>query len=503
MAKKHDYEEFEQNERISPYAQDDAAYDEVDDEAYDDYDEQEDDEAYSAGGFFSTRIGKLAVGVIALLVIVVIVLLVISFTRKPDDTLPAGGAQQTAVQETDAPASIIFAPTATEQPTAEPVQQAEPVPTDAPTKAPTPTPTAEPTAEPEPTATPLPIILSNTPTPSPTPTMTPTPSPTATPSPSPVPQLATGKVNREANLRQSASSTAKVKSKVKNGETVTVHESVLDKDGKVWYQLTVDDLAVTGWMRDYVVNLDEKIAEPTHTPNPDETPAAAQTSKAKQTAETEETAEPEKPEEKAETTPEPTKEPEEDVIGTGKTNKEANVRKIMNGKVLVQLKKNKKVDILSVKTDKNGKIWYEVRPQGSSTVGFVRDYLITLDAGTQIDMPTATPKATDTPAPEQTEKSGEAEQQDEDILDREVIGKAKTKREANVRTKPVSGAKLVRQLSAGVDLMILEKYQDAKGNIWYEVCTESGRTTGFVRDYLLNFSQIDKNREAKTYTTKE
>ena len=86
------------------------------------------------------------------------------------------------------------------------------------------------------------------------------------------------------------------------------------------------------------------------------------------------------------------------------------------------------------------------------------------------------------------------------MLDREVIGKAKTKREANVRVRPEAGAKLVRQLSRGVQLMILEKYQDEDTNIWYEVSMETGKTYGFVRDYLLNISEIDKNREAKTYT---
>ena len=80
-----------------------------------------------------------------------------------------------------------------------------------------------------------------------------------------------------------------------------------------------------------------------------------------------------------------------------------------------------------------------------------------------------------------------------------VIGKAKTNRAANVRVKPVSGAKLVRQLSKGISLMILEKYTDKEKNIWYEVSTESGNTHGFVRDYLLNISEIDKTREAKIY----
>ena len=380
-----------------------------------------------------------------------------------------------------------------------PSMQETPKPTQAPTSAPTNTPTAEP----EPTATPLPIIMTNTPTPSPTPTVTPTPTPsptpvpTSTPEPTPVPEIGAGKVNRDAKLREQASSSGKVKSTIKKGERVTIHETVLDKDSKIWYALTVDDLETMGWMRDYVVDLDKKIAEPTHTPDLSATP--------------EPEADDEEEAEKSETTPEPTKAPAEDVIGTGRTEKEANVRKVMNGKVLVQLRKNKKVEILSAKIDKNDKLWYEVRPEGSTTVGFVRDYLIELDDGVKIAVPTATPKVEETPEPEQQEKepaqktedAEETEKEPEGILDREIIGKAKTKKPANVRVKPVSGAKLVRQLSKGVELMVLEKYQDADGNIWYEVCTESGRTQGFARDYLLDFSQIDKDREALTYGMEE
>ena len=65
--------------------------------------------------------------------------------------------------------------------------------------------------------------------------------------------------------------------------------------------------------------------------------------------------------------------------------------------------------------------------------------------------------------------------------------------------KPASGGKLVRQLSKNIELLILEKYQDKDQNIWYEVSTETGKTHGFVRDYLLNISEIDETREAKDY----
>lgn len=517
MAREHEYDEdLGRTKRISPFQQEPEQQDAVngadgydaddgyqtyedeldyadayDDEYTDEYGDEEYEDEQQGGGFFSTLMGKVIAGVIALLVVVLVALLVVRLTSTPKDQKLPGGAENTkqpaAVQQTKAPGSVIFAPVT--QPTAEP--------TIAPTDEPEPTAEPEPTDEPKPTDTPLPIILTNTPTPSPTPTVTPTPSPsptpapTATPKPTAVPQIGTGEVNRDAKLRASASASGSVKSTIKEGEKVTIHETILDKDNKIWYALTVDDLETTGWMRDYVVDLDEKIAKPTHTPDLSATPEPE--------ADEEET-----DEEPVETTPEPTKEPADDVIGTGRTEKEANVRKIMNGKVLVQLRKNKKVEILSVRTDKNGKLWYEVRPEGSSTVGFVRDYLIALDDGVKLTIPTATPKPEDSPTPitesEEPEKADAAsEDEEESILDREIIGKAKTKREANVRVKPVSGAKLVRQLSKGVELMILEKYQDAKENIWYEVTTESGRTHGFVRDYLLNFSEIDRDREAKTY----
>lgn len=483
------------------YAADGAAYDDAYEDAYDneaygdeeysdeEYDEEEydDDEYAQQPVFFSTLMGKVIAGVIALLIVALAALLVIRFTSGPkEQKLPSAEDAKPPVtaETTQAPDTIVFVPSLMETPT------------------PTPAPTKAPTAEPKPTDSPLPIIMTNTPTPSPSPTVSPSPSPsptpvpTVTPEPTPVPEIGTGEVNRDAKLRESVSGS--VKSTIKKGEKVTVHESILDKDSKIWYSLTVDDLEMTGWMRDYVVDLDKKIAKPTHTPNLTATPEPEKEASEKE--------EPKKAEpEKSETTPEPTATPDPSVIGAGRTTKEANVRKVMNGKVLVQLRKNKKVEILSAKTDKNGKLWYEVRPEGSSTVGFVRDYLIKLDDGVKIAAPTATPKQDKTPASEveedETEKGeAEPEKQEESILDREIIGKAKTKKPANIRVKPASGAKLVRQLSKGIELMVLEKYQDEDGNIWYEVCTESGRTQGFARDYLLQLSDVDPDREALTYS---
>ena len=511
-------------ERQNPY--DEYPEDQDYDGEYDDgYDEEYDQDAYSDGyedgeypedgyeeeeekrGFMSGCLGKVLVALIILLLLAIAGLLGYRYFFGREDA-PQGGKtelpQQSMTQQiagalpsqeqTSAPSSIVFAPVAqaTAVPTAEPTDEPTPAPTAEPTQEPTAKPTATP--EPEPTATPLPIILTNTPTPSPTPspspspTPTPSPTPSPKPTPSPVPMLGTGVTNREANLRESASSSGKVKLAVKKGEAITVHQAVLDKSGKVWYFVTVDDQSLSGWMRDYVINLDSAIAAPTATPKVTATPKPGQTPESEQ-------------EEKAESTPEPTPTPNANAIGTGKTNRDANVRKIMNGSVLVQLRKNRKVDILSVRRDKNGDIWYEVQVQGTTTVGFVRDYVITLDSGVKLDVPTPTPK------PQPAEQEGEEPAQvtpeptptKNPIKDREIIGSAKTNRSANVRVEPDSGAKIVRQLSKGIDLLILDKYQDSEGKIWYEVSTTTGKTHGFVRDYLIDVKQMDAVVGVKVY----
>lgn len=479
-------DEYEEDAYDEDYPEDDHEDKSYDDESYDDeysaYDEEEEPEKTSSG-FLGSTVGKVLVGLIALLLVALIALLIVRFVTGGKDDAQTGGLP--SVQQTQQPTAspqtpgtpVIFAPVT--EPTEEPTQE--------PTQRPTTQPTQEPTAEP--TATPLPIILTNTPTPSPSPTptpeptTTPTPAPTPTPSPTPVPVIGQGKANRDANLRESASSSAKVKQTVKNGESVTIHDMLIDQSGKTWYYLTVDDQAAKGYMRDYVVNVDGKMTMP----------AAVEEDEA-------ESAEEEKDKQ---ATPEPTATPDPSVIGTGKTNRDANVRKVMNGKVILQLRKNKAVDIMEVKLDKNGDVWYMVKPQGSSTVGYVRDYVIKLDQGVKLDVPTPTPAPSKTPAPEAAESKNEAPAEkaaEESVLDREVVGKAKTNRDANVRTKPVSGAKLVRQLTKGNDVLILDKYADEKGNIWYEIATESGRTHGFVRDYVIDIVSIDKTIEAKTYS---
>ena len=148
----------------------------------------------------------------------------------------------------------------------------------------------------------------------------------------------------------------------------------------------------------------------------------------------------------------------------------------------------------------------------------MRDYVITLDKGVTLpDMtptPSPSPTPNPTPAPATTETAAvsaqsqsapEATQQpeatktpEEELLEREVIGRASTNREANIREIPSAKGKLVRQLPRKTELRILEKYE-AEGHVWYEVVTTTGKTYGYVRDYVLYITQIDKDRPAKTY----
>ena len=498
--------DFETPERESPYQELDLRDDEENfDDEYE-YEYDDDDEEYAPSGlmgFLSTVQGKVLAIAIALLLAILIGVVIWRFvffkpaddtalppaeppvtqTQEPDSTLvfgPAAGQPEAQIGDSDgdnadADVPIVFGPSDDTPPVSEP----------------------EETEAPKATETPLPIILSNTPTPTPTaaPTATPSPSPEITPTPTPRVDIGTGKTNRDARLRASMSANASVKKTVARGETVTIHEAATDSDGKLWYAVTVDDIATEGWMRDYVVTLDGKLA----------TPAPSESGEPEQTAA-------------------PTATPE-GVIGTGKTNRDpANVRKIMNGQVIVQLRKNRPVSILDVKQDKNGDTWYQIRTENGK-VGFVRDYVITLDKGVTL------PEATVEPAKEETATlSAEADTSvkvetavpdtsaapnasatldasteptptptpspEELILQREVIGSAVTNREANVRERP--DGKVVRQLSKKTELRLLEKFEVA-GKIWYEVATETGKTHGYVRDYVIDITEIDMDLAAKPY----
>ena len=497
MSKKREYDEEQGAERSNPY--DEIPQDEYDDDMLDPDDEgyEDDGEEEERGGFLSSTGGRIVLGVIVALLIILLALIVVRVFRDRSDgqQLPsAQTATQAPVSEaTQAPGTIVFAPAAQETATPEPTQvpvimtseTAEP--TQAPvivSNTPSPSPTPSLTPSPTPTAvqseTPLPIILTNTPTPSPSPTPTPTPSPsptlTATPKPTATPKLdlGTGETNRDAYLRETATSNGKIKQTVKKGQAVTIHEALLDKNGKVWYAVTVDDLAAEGYMRDYVVDTKDKIAAPTATPKVTATP-------------------------KPGTTAQPTATPNPDAIGTGTANRDANIRKVMNGTVLTTIRKGKAVDILSVQTDKNGSIWYEVQVQGSSTKGYARDYVIDLDKGVDLGIPTPTPKPTATPKATLKPETSTAGNAADGAEARTPIGTAKTNRAANVRVAPSASAKLVRQLSQGNTLNIFARYKDDKGLIWYEVATESGKTQGFVRDYVVNVISIDKDAETLTY----
>ena len=352
MARKRDYEDgdFDPPKRSSPYQNI------SDDEYEDDYDDYDDEEAYTSssvkkgarkgGGNFGGT-AKLLVAVIVLLVVILIALVIVRAvlskkTTQPDNVQPTASVD-TIPEQTTIPAPIVFGPTvdATEEPiqngdgslatddwdtgyqddTAVETPEPESAPAE-PTAVPTPTPT------PEPTDTPLPIILTNTPTPTPEPTATPTPSPSPTPSPTPEPtptpvaNIGTGTVNRDAKLRADTSANAKVKKTIKKGESVTIHEAKTDSTGKLWYYLTVDDSRDEGWMRDYVVTTATKISASAS----DKTTAsdAADSSETTVSAETS---------------------GGNEVIATGKTNRAANLRETMGGKVLVQLKKGTKINI--------------------------------------------------------------------------------------------------------------------------------------------------------------
>lgn len=485
MAKRREQpENFDETKRISPYKQmdedgyrgrtdtvnDDGYADENDDAYADGYGYDDEDDGQN-GGFFSTGAGKIAIAFIILLLLVLLALVAIRLLNRPEENnqLPsAANATSGAVQipqetpelltqepqltQTPAPTALVFAPVIDVKETPEPTDATSPTP--------------EPTDVPEPTLTPLPIILTNTPTPSPSPTptpeSTPTLAPTSTPEPTPTPmaEIGKGEVNRSANLRESASSNGKVKQTVKKGETVTIHETLLDKSGKIWYNLTVDDQAVSGWMRDYVIDLEEKIVKPTYTPNPETTPKSENTPEPEKTAANE-------TEQIAET-------PAEDVIAAGKANRDANIRKSMNGTVLGTVKKGKAVSVYEVLKDRKGDVWYRLRVDDGGQTGYMRDYVIDLGSDKKLSVQTEAGKSS--------------------------VGTAKTNRAANVRRTPTTDGKVVRQLSEGVKVYIMGKYEDVHHQIWYQISTESGNTTGYMRDYVLESVKLDEGVVTQTYT---
>ena len=285
----------------------------------------------------------------------------------------------------------------------------------------------------------LPIIITNTPTPTPSPSPTPSPTPTAEPTPTPIVDLAKGALKREGNLREAPSSKAKIKRQLKKNTKVIVHEVVLDDQNEAWYYLSVDESATKGWMRSYLVSLDggTDLISALATRAPAITP-----------------------------TPE--------AIGNGMTNHAANLREIMNGRVLMEIKKGQKVIILAERKDKNGNDWLQVLPEGKSQSGFIRANLV------DIENPDAI-------LPRSEEEN-----------DSKYIGEGITNRAANVRAKPVQNGQVVRQLSQDVAVKILGRYS-SDGAEWFEIETPSGRTHGFLRVYTLDIQEIKPGITAVPY----
>ncbi|HIS94197.1 MAG TPA: SH3 domain-containing protein [Candidatus Ventricola gallistercoris] len=495
MARRRKYDDdLKQPTRSSPYQDiqdDDYDVDYEDNAPENDYDDGYDGEDDAQPARFGLDLlrstpAKILVAIIALLIVVLIALLIVRTFMSKDtqtDDLPGSAPATTETaqpietaesseapavwSETPAPSqppTIVFMPNTQGTQNTEAPQTATATPPSTETDInavgteQSPTPVATETPEPTATPTPLPIILTNTPTPSPVPTPSPTPSPSPEPTPSPtptaspVPDLATGVTNRDANLRESASSTAKIKRSVDKGEALTIHGSTLDSNDKVWYYLTVDDISTSGWMRDYVVDVKGELTAPTPTPNASSSPAAGA---------------------------EDTQTSDGTSIGTATTNRAANLRESVNGAVITQLKKGSTVTLQSSTKDSSGNVWYEVRT--GTTVGYMRDYVLDLDDDTAASASSTTSTQ-------------------ENLLDREVVGKVTTNRAANVREKPSSSAKVVRQLSQGNKLNVLGRYEGADGEIWYEVVTTSGKTYGFVRDYVVYVTEMNRDLETQTYT---
>ena len=121
--------------------------------------------------------------------------------------------------------------------------------------------------------------------------------------------------------------------------------------------------------------------------------------------------------------------------------------------------------------------------------------LIDLDAPLDTDTESASDQTAgsapvSTAAPQTAVLQPTASPVPEEIQDRDIIGRAVTNRASNVRATPTSNGQLVRQLSRGIDINIVGVFSN-NGEVWYEIVTQSGKTHGFVRDYVLNISLLD------------
>ncbi|MFR2020006.1 MAG: hypothetical protein ACLS6G_05615 [Christensenellales bacterium] len=222
--------------------------------------------------------------------------------------------------------------------------------------------TAEPTATPDVTATPLPIILTNTPTPTPEPTATPTPSPSPTPSPTPKPsptpvaEIGTGTVNRDAKLRADAVANAKVKKTIKRAKA----SPFTRRNGFHRQALVLSDRG-----RQQGRGLDARLRrhdeEEDFRPDPERHGGGKRGGRRGDGGFDRD-------------------ERNQEVIATAKTNRAANLRQTMGGKVLCS-SKGTKVNIYEQTTDKKAPLWYKAQAQNGEKVGYLRDYVVTLDKG--------------------------------------------------------------------------------------------------------------------------
>ena len=172
----------------------------------------------------------------------------------------------------------------------------------------------------------------------------------------------------------------------------------------------------------------------------------------------------------------------QEVIATAKTNRAANLRQTMGGKGACAAQKGHKGQHLRADDGQKGNVWYKAQAQNGEKVGYLRDYVVTLDKGAST-----------------TGSSLDGRRAEDLPRIAEVIGKATTNRAANVREEPLANATVVRQLGNGMELQILAKYAGVKEETWYEVVTASGKTYGFVRDYVVYVTKLDKNAPTLTY----
>ena len=231
------------------------------------------------------------------------------------------------------------------------------------------------------------------------------------------------------------------------GRKVTIHEAKTDSTGKLWYYLTVDDskgrgagCAITSSRRS------RRFPQ-----RPRATRRRESTAGGEETADSTETS------------------ANQEVIATAKTNRAANLRQTMGGQGACAAQKGHKGQHLRA-DDEDKKATSGSKAQAQNGEGRLSARL----RGDALDKGAST-----------TGSSASTAAAAEDLQDREVIGKATTNRAANVREEPLANATVVRQLGNGMELQILAKYAGVKEETWYEVVTASGKTHGFVRDYVV------------------